>query len=428
LLDNEGNVWCSHQRGLSSIQNPSFKIINYDKNDGIQDWDFNNRSFYKATDGTLFFGGVSGFNYFKPPLVSNTFYKPQVYIDEILINGKSYSDKVGHDFLKQIKLSFSENNISIKAIIKDLVNAKTKQLIYRIKENNLEWKYLPNNSQIIFNSMAPGSYTLQLGYYDKYTLETKFQKSLMITIGAPFYYKTWFIALVAMLLTLIIFGFYNQRKLRIQKAMFQQQMALERQRQKFIEDLHDDIGASLSSLQINSSVANRLIENDLGKAKIVLDKIEQQSKNLGERIGDFIWSLKPGFEEFIGISGRIKNFAYEILGNTNIDYDIDIDNNIDNLLKDFSSRKNILFITKEAINNAVKYSGAKKISISLQILSQSQGVLIINDDGKGFIVNAVNGNGLRNMQKRAQEIKADFRVNSIENRGTEISLRFKIVP
>jgi signal transduction histidine kinase len=335
---------------------------------------------------------------------------------------------VGHDFLKQIKLSFSENNISIKAIIKDLAHAKTKQLIYRIKENKQNWEYLPNNSQIIFNSMAPGSYTLQLGYYDKYTLESKFQKSLNIIIGAPFYYKTWFISLVAILCTILIFGFYIQRKLRIQKALFDQQMALEKQRQKFIEDLHDDIGASLSSLQINSSVANRLIENDLNKAKIVLDKIEQQSKNLGERIGDFIWSLKPGFEEFIGISGRIKNFAYEILGNTNIDYEIEIDNNIDHLLKDFSSRKNILFISKEAINNAVKYSGAKKISISLQLKTKNQGVLIIKDDGTGIIQNTSNGNGLRNMQKRAQEIKADFKIDSIENQGTTITLVFLIVP
>jgi signal transduction histidine kinase len=214
----------------------------------------------------------------------------------------------------------------------------------------------------------------------------------------------------------------------IQKALFDQQMALEKQRQKFIEDLHDDIGASLSSLQINSSVANRLIENDLNKAKIVLDKIEQQSKNLGERIGDFIWSLKPGFEEFIGISGRIKNFAYEILGNTNIDYEIEIDNNIDHLLKDFSSRKNILFISKEAINNAVKYSGAKKISISLQLKSKNLGVLIIKDDGTGIIQNTSNGNGLRNMQKRAQEIKADFKIDSIENQGTTITLVFLIVP
>jgi hypothetical protein len=118
LLDDVCNVYCSHQRGMSSIDAITFQATNYDKNDGIQDWDFNNRAFYKATDGTLYFGGASGFNYFKPPLKQYYYYKPEVYIDEIFVNNKEYLNTVNANVIKKLILNYKENNISIKAIVK----------------------------------------------------------------------------------------------------------------------------------------------------------------------------------------------------------------------------------------------------------------------------------------------------------------------
>lgn len=425
LLDDEGNAWCSHQRGLSSINSRSFQIINYDKSDGIQDWDFNNRAFYKTRDGTLYFGGVKGFNYFKPPLQPFSFYKPEVYIDEILVNNKTYLPDTNADLIQKLNLSFTENDISFKAIVKDLDNAGSMQLVYRIKETDATWKYLPNNRIISFNSLAPGTYTLELGVYDKYNNKETHQKTIVISIASPFYRKTWFWALLAILLTSLLLGLYSRRRFGKQQIAFQQQLALEQQRNKITADLHDDIGASLSSLQVNSAVANQLISKNPGQAQQVLAKIESQSRDLADKIGDIIWSMKPGKDGFMSMSSRIKNFAIDIIGATDIHYQIQVDEKADTEIKDITVRKNIVLITKEAINNAVKYSKASLLLIAL-VKKQARFLLNITDDGIGFTTDEITGNGIANMRKRAEEIKGLFTIDTAPGQGTAISVSIPI--
>jgi signal transduction histidine kinase len=428
LLDDEGNAYCSHQRGLSRINANTFQVVNFDKKDGIQDWDFNNRAFYKATNGTLFFGGVSGFNYFKPPLQPYSFYKPEVYVDEILVNNKAYLPDSNANNIFKMQLGYTENNISVKAIVKDLANADVRQLIYRIVETDSTWKYLPNSSSILFNSLAPDDYTLQLGTYDKYTNKEIVQKTILISIAAPFYSKAWFLFFIALIITGLLFWLINRRKLARQKMLFQQQVALEKQRSKITADLHDDIGASLSSLQINSAVASQLMHKDeKEQARLVLDKIETQTHDLADKIGDIIWSMKPGKEEFMTMSSRIKNFANEILSATNIGYEIKIDTIIDTVVKDISARKNIVLITKEAINNAVKYSNASRLTINLQ-LQQNILHLRITDNGTGFNSHEISGNGINNMRKRVEELNGVFEINSTPQEGTVILAQIPLVP
>ena len=427
MLDDDGNAWCSHQHGLSSINANSYAIINYDKSDGIQDWDFNNRAFYKATDGTLYFGGINGVNYFKPPLQKSNFYHPEIYIDEILINNKTYFPDTAANQLQKIITNYANNNIAIKVVIKDIENATYQKIIYRIKEQGLNWSYVTNNTVINFTSLQPGSYTLQIGVYDKFSNKEIIQKIIAIEIESPFYKKTWFWLLIGMFSSGLFFWIINRSKLLKQKNIFQQQQALTLQRQKITADLHDDIGASLSSLQVNSAVANRLIDSDTDKTKAVLEKIEMQAQHIADNIGDIVWSMKPGKDEFMTLSTRIKNFAAEIIGSTHIKYHISIAAEIDEVVKDITARKNIILITKEAINNAIKYSQAAEIQIIITN-QNNQIFLSITDNGKGFNTDSIKGNGLNNMKRRAEELKGVFSVQSSSITGTSILVSFPCIP
>ena len=186
--------------------------------------------------------------------------------------------------------------------------------------------------------------------------------------------------------------------------------------------MHDDIGATLSSLQLNSAIAHQLIKKDVPRTEELLDKIENQSKDLADKIGDIIWSMKPGKDEFMTMSSRIKNFANDILGATNIDYDIIINPEIDSLLTDITTRKNIVLIAKEAINNVAKYSIAKNVHITFQ-KENNVLLLCIIDDGIGFNPEIVKGNGITNLKKRAYEINSILTIISSEKKGTSITLQ-----
>jgi signal transduction histidine kinase len=242
---------------------------------------------------------------------------------------------------------------------------------------------------------------------------------LSFIIAKPFYKTIWFWVLLSVTITGTLFWLKNRREFLQQQRFYKMELALQAQRQLITADLHDEIGATLSSLQINSTVANHWINRDTEKAKAMLEKIENQSQQLGEKLGDFIWSMKPGKEEFVTFSSRIKTFANYIIGGTQIDYSISIDDNVDTALNKIEVRKNILLICKEAINNAVKYSEASVIDISVELLNQTF-VATVTDNGKGFDPNVVKGNGLQNMQKRAEELKGKLEVKTQLGAGTKI--------
>jgi signal transduction histidine kinase/ligand-binding sensor domain-containing protein len=427
LLDDDGNAWCSHQRGLSSIDAKDFNLINYDKADGIQDWDFNNRSFLKGSDGTLYFGGVNGANYFKPPLKQNNFYHAELYVDEIWVDNQTYKPEINANSVKTIELPYQANNLALRVIVKDLEFGKNRQIIYRLKNTDTQWNHLPPDSKIVFNSLESGSYVLELGVYDKFTHQKKASKTIKITIDTPFYNRVFFWLFLGGITTALLFVLLNRRKLRLQRTQFEQQLALEKQRNKITADLHDDIGASLSSLQVNSVVANQLMDKDIIKAKIVLEKIELQAKNVADKMGDIIWSMKPGKDEFMSISSRIKNFANDIMGSTNIDFKVHVQKEVDLKIKDITTRKNIVFISKEALNNSVKYSKATKVWIDLEIISNTI-ILKIEDNGVGFESSEIKGNGIANMEKRTEELQGTFSMKNSKNKGTTVFCEIPLVP
>jgi signal transduction histidine kinase len=83
-------------------------------------------------------------------------------------------------------------------------------------------------------------------------------------------------------------------------------------------------------------------------------------------------------------------------------------------------RKNLYLIFKEAINNLVKYAGADRAFFSIHGTKNSL-TMLIRDNGKGFDVNQPSdGNGLKNMKKRAEEIGATLLIESGKGQGTTI--------
>ncbi len=287
------------------------------------------------------------------------------------------------------------------------------------------WNLIDGNTLAL--QLSSGDYALWLRAVD--VNGNKGSKILKLDIFIDtFFYKTWwFIILITMVVTATIVGLYSYRKRQQQQLRYKQQLALEIQRNKITADLHDDIGSTLSSLQLNSNLASRLVEMKNEKALDILKKIEWQSKSLAEKLGDFIWSLKSQKDEFMSLSNRIRMFGSDILGSLDIDYTLDIDEAIDTMSIDASYRKGILLICKEAINNAAKYSEATRIALSVKVMDTDIRIALI-DNGKGMqlVTQQYRGNGLLNMKKRAEELHGIFSIQSSPGEGTQIQVSLPI--
>lgn len=205
-----------------------------------------------------------------------------------------------------------------------------------------------------------------------------------------------------------------------------QKLALSKMRQKISMDLHDDIGASLSSLQIYGTIAEQTITSEPHKAIEMVKKMSSQSKEIMENMNDIVWSMKGSSVSNTSLEIKIKNYAASLLQDSNIDFTCNILPNADTLITSITARKNILLIAKEAMNNMAKYSRAKNAVVSLYS-SNNQLYLHVQDDGIGFDLSKKHiGNGLSNIQQRSKELNGHFEIHTSPNQGTVIKIMFPL--
>ena len=200
------------------------------------------------------------------------------------------------------------------------------------------------------------------------------------------------------------------------------QKQLQKIRNSIADDLHDDIGSTLSSI----SILNELAKQRSPEALPLLASIGESTLALQENMSDIVWAVNPQNDHFENILQRMNQFAAEILDAKNIELDFVSAISTYASKLSMSQRKNFYLFFKEAINNAAKYSGAKKVNVS--IAQKDHHIeMNISDNGNGFDPEkTLNGNGMNTLKKRAAELNADFSIRSCLSAGTAIRVRFKI--
>lgn len=233
--------------------------------------------------------------------------------------------------------------------------------------------------------------------------------------------RTIQVATIVVLVLVIVVALVLINRYRV-LSRAKRMVEIEKVRNGIARDLHDDIGSTLSSINILSQVA--LTEKN-GNIENYLERIGDQSSRMLEDISDIVWSINPRNDSIKQVITRMREFSTEILESKNISCHF-TETLGDALSLNPDKRKNLFLIFKESINNAVKYSQANRVEISLHHVDHTL-VMQIKDDGQGFDEQDIkSGNGLRNMRERAKEINGAVTLVSIAGRGTEIELRMPL--
>ncbi|HYG18616.1 MAG TPA: triple tyrosine motif-containing protein, partial [Ohtaekwangia sp.] len=192
-------------------------------------------------------------------------------------------------------------------------------------------------------------------------------------------------------------------------------------RSKVARDLHDEMGSTLSSIRIMSNIA--LQKKEAALSETYLAAIQQNASQMQESMSDIVWAINPENDSMESIVVRMKEFCAEMLEPLDIEYEFTEEGNFQEARLDLNARKDFYLIFKEALNNAAKYSGCKKVSVHLKH-GETFNELRLVDNGSGFETGIEQqGNGLKNMRYRAKNISAELTIRSSPGEGTEITLR-----
>jgi len=218
---------------------------------------------------------------------------------------------------------------------------------------------------------------------------------------------------ILLIVTLAGTGIYRLRtKQRIKELSLRNSIA---------SDLHDDVGSALSSISLFAGVArmNQTMTHES------IARIEATSRETIENMSDIVWSIKPANDHFGNVLIKMKHFGESVCASAGVQFSFYQDEALEKLSFDMKRRKNIYLIYKEAVNNALKYAHAGALDVNLS-KEGKQFVMTIRDDGNGFDAKStVDGNGIKNMEQRAEEIGALFQLTSGKG-GTSITVSMKL--
>jgi len=199
----------------------------------------------------------------------------------------------------------------------------------------------------------------------------------------------------------------------------------EKERNRISQELHDDIGPKLTQITlISESLKKQYSENQI--VQNALSNIASTSRELVTNMGEIIWSLIPENKSLQNLVGYLREQLVLLLVYANIKYEISI--NIKNSTHelDHTLVRNILLVTKEIVNNAIRHSKAENIIIQCNLLNNILHFHIA-DDGVGFEMNKTTfGSGLRNIKKRIEESGGIININSAPGKGSVFSYSFKL--
>jgi len=195
---------------------------------------------------------------------------------------------------------------------------------------------------------------------------------------------------------------WQEKELALQQL--QTALEVERVKTRISAELHDDVGSMLSGISMYSHMAIQQagMKDELA-VRDSLQTIQQSSDEMVNRLKDMVWFNKQGAGSVTAMVERLKEYAAMMCRAKGIELKMEITSALNGLNLPEEIVYNIYLVGKEAVNNAVKYSGATELVIRTSI-SKGQLALAVSDNGKGFNPEAgYAGNGINNMKKRAEE-------------------------
>jgi signal transduction histidine kinase len=241
-----------------------------------------------------------------------------------------------------------------------------------------------------------------------------------------FWQTWWFVAGCSF----ITFGIVVASVRVVEKSKYQQRLrlaeqerALERERARIAQDLHDDLGSSLTRIALLSDALRA--ENQSPQQLIAnTDKIRQTAAQTVRALEEIVWAVRPGSDSLQSLVEYIAHFANELFEGSQTRCRLNLPHDLPDLALPPEMRHNIFLVVKEALTNVLKHSGAHEVHVHTRATANTM-EFIVQDDGAGFSGAKNNAgdnrNGLTNMQRRAETMGGKLNLESTQ-KGTTVSL------
>lgn len=432
LSDSQGKLWLTTNGGIVCFDPDKRTFRNYTAQDGLGGGEFNSGGLHQSADGELFFGGNGMLLSCRPSELVPNRHLPKVAITSF----KKFEKEWDIDSLlalnKPITMKYDENFFSFELAALDYTNPTQNRFAYRLEGFDKEWVMAGTRRYLTFTNLSPGQYTLRVKAANNEGLwNDRDILSIPLYIKPPFWQTWWFYTVALLVLITAAKLFYDYRVRAKVKYLFELERVKleenERVRKLAAQDLHDEFGNTLTRISLlTEMIKTRLNGQAKGEIGTLLTKIADNSNRMYQGTKDFIWAINPEHDNFYEIAIRLKDFGDDAFDKTGIRFSANgLNDDLRAVTLYMGESRHLVLLFKEAISNTLKHARATEVSLHFGV---DNGEMSIQwqDNGQGFSTDQTRqGNGLTNIQTRAEKIGGSAVIRTLEGKGTCVAFRKK---
>jgi signal transduction histidine kinase len=435
VKDQNNNIWLGHHEGLQQFSfDKDGNIADvrlFNRYDGFIGEESNGHAALCDQDGRLWWGTPKGIMGYQPENAGQAApLEAQIigisafgqYTDWHQAPYQSFYNAFQKGMPQQLQLPSYVNQISFDFASNHPSRAHAARYRYKLigPSGQPEWSLPSAKSNCSFAALAPGQYQLLVQATENQQFATTATYNFIIK--APFWQTWWFWTVSIMAFAFVVFALFRilqYRKLARELEALKLENILIEERRRISQDMHDDIGSSLSKIAILSEVIKTRMK-DQEEASQLAGKVSQTAREVIESLSEIVWNMK---EENSGLSEWVAHMQQYVLNyseDAGLSCVCHFPAHLPALKLSHYQRRNLFMCIKESLHNIVKHANANQIDVKLEMQSEQISICIA-DNGVGFSIESLSRiNGLQNMKHRMAEIGGACHISG--NSGTKIQL------
>ncbi|MCA9729398.1 MAG: hypothetical protein KC729_17050, partial [Candidatus Eisenbacteria bacterium] len=450
LEDADGDLWITTNQGLSRFDPDRETFHDYDVRDGLQGDQFHVGSRTSTLDGELVFGGSNGYNRFLPENLTVNPLPPPIAITGFRLFDREVPLRGLRGEQGEIRLRPGADFFSFEFTALDFGNPEKNQYAYRLVGFDDDWIYSGARRYAAYTNLDPGRYVFRVKASNSDGIWNESGIAVPLRILPPFYRTWWFYLLAAVALGSSVWGTHRIRvaqQVRHSLAMERVRVA-EREliREQISRDYHDALGHKITKISLFSALVQRQLGSADHPAVPYLQKVIDATQDLSRETRGFVWMLNPSKDRLYEVAAHLHEFGANLFEDTNVQVEVrGLDESLRSVRVPVEWKREISLLFREAFHNSLKHAECRNVRLEFDLRLAPAATLSIEllDDGRGIGENGHagngrtggngtppvrNGNGLENMQRRAETAGGTLEIHSAGQGGTSVRFSCAIGP
>jgi signal transduction histidine kinase/ligand-binding sensor domain-containing protein len=446
LDDGTGELWIGSHKGIfhaaksafdkfASGESESVPCVAYGIYDGLPTLECSGGyqpAAWRGRDGRLWFATFKGVVSIHPDEMPANRLQPPVVLEEVKMDGKSaladLANRSGDEPAVRIppgKHYFQFRYTALSFTAPDKVRFR-----YRLDGLENEWMEAGDRREAHYSHLPPGDYDFRVIACNNDGVWNEAGAALAFTILPYFYETAWFRVLVVIIVLGTVAGtvrFFVVRRMHRKMEQLERQRAVERDRARIARDIHDDLGAGLTRIMLQSELARTDTAHEVQSH---LGQIAETARGLTRTMDEIVWAVDPQHDTLGSLTDYATDFAETFLQVAGIRCRVDLPTTIPEMHLNAELRYNLFLALKEALNNIVKHARATEVWLRLRVEHEGF-ALVVEDNGRGLpdtpdddrSDRIVSGHGLSNLDKRLRAVGGECAIRSTAGRGTRVEMK-----